>query len=193
MRRPVVLAALAAVAMATASTHAAPAESPPAPRPQWTLGMVGGVEVPLAAMKTSHRRGLAAGLRVAWTSRIGLGLEAAIDYSPLPQQQTIEGERFDTTYTTAAFGPRFAAGWSLVRFALAAGGGVALDHTQASGGLLEAPTTTTTFAPAAEVGLEIELHVVPGGGILLTGGGTRTFGPLDYEYAWAMGGVALAF
>ena len=29
--------------------------------------------------------------------------------------------------------------------------------------------------------------------VLLTGGGTRAFGTLHYDYAWAMGGLAMSF
>ncbi len=184
----------AALAVAQVAA-AAPEETSPAPPspPQWSLGMVGGVLQPLGAMRDSHHRGLDAGVRIAWTSRIGLGVEVAVDYSPLPHALTIDGGRFDTIYTTAAIGPRFAAGWSFLRFALEAGGGVAIDHTTNAALIVPVTTTETDLAPAAQLGLEIEVPVVSGGGIMLTGGGTRAFGALGYEYAWAMGGLALSF
>ena len=163
MRFAFALVSVIAIARAAAAAPAASTEP-------WQLGMVGGVLSPLGAMKESHTRGLDAGVRVSWTSKLGLGLEAAIDYSPLPGTAQLE-----TTYGTAAIGPRFAAGWSRLGFAIAAGGGVAIDHT-----------TTTDVAPALEAGLEIQVTVVDGGG-------TRAFGSLGYAYAWAMGGLALSF
>ncbi|HTJ40786.1 MAG TPA: hypothetical protein VL463_01780 [Kofleriaceae bacterium] len=172
-------ATLFVIAIARAAAAAPAAE--PASTP-WQLGLVGGALQPLGSMKFSHERGLDAGMRVSWTSRLGLGVEAAVDYSPLPHVPTADGTRFDTTYATAAIGPRFAAGWSRLAFAIAAGGGVAIDHT-----------ITTDVAPAIEAGLEIQVTVVDGGGILFTGGGTRAFGSLGYEYAWGMGGLALSF
>jgi hypothetical protein len=162
-------------------------------RPQFSLGMVGGVVQPLGSLKDSHQRGLIAGLRLGWTSRIGLGVEAAIDYSPLPHAPTLDGARFDTTYALAAIGPRFAAGWTHLRFALAAAGGVAVDHTTQTSPEPATTASTTEVAPAAQVGVEIEVPVVSGGGFLLTGGGTRAFGSLHYDYAWAMGGLAMSF
>jgi hypothetical protein len=184
--------AIARAAAAAPDDASATAGSAPA-RPQFSFGMVGGLLQPTGAMKDSHQRGLIAGLRLAWTSRIGLGIEAAIDYSPLPQRPTDTGDRFDTTYATAAIGPRFAAGWTHLQFAVAAGGGVAVDHTATASALLATTTSSTEVAPAAEVGLEIDVPVVDGGGFMLTGGGTRAFGDLAYQYAWAMGGLALSF
>lgn len=172
---------------------AAPDDAAATAPTSWSLGMVGGVLQPLGAMRDSHQRGLAAGVRLAWTSALGLGVEAAIDYSPLPHVAELEGTRFDTTYTTAAIGPRFALGWSRLGVALAAGGGVAVDHTTTESALLPGADTRTQVAPALEAGVEIELTVVSGGGIMLTGGGTRAFGSLGYEYAWGMGGLALSF
>jgi hypothetical protein len=184
--------AVTAVARAAAAAPSDTGSDDTGPSP-WTLGMVGGVLQPLGSMKDSHVRGLEAGVRFAWTSRLGLGVEAALDYSPLPHAPTVDGGRFDTTYATAAIGPRFAAGWSRLGFAVEAGGGVAVDHTSEQSPLLPALQSATQVAPAVEAGVEIELTVVSGGGIMLTGGGTRAFGALGYQYAWGMGGLALSF
>jgi len=194
MRFSFVVAGLGVIAIArgaSAAPEVVPSDRDDARGP-FSLGMVGGLIEPMKAMKDSHERGMLAGLRLAWTSSIGLGVEAAIDYSPLPRKETIDGARFDTTYATAAIGPRLAGGWSHLRFALAAGGGLAVDHTTEALPLVD-PTSSTTIVPAAEVGVEIEVPVVTGGGFLVTGGGTRAFGTLAYEYAWAMGGLALNF
>jgi hypothetical protein len=184
--------AVTATARIAAAAPADGADADTGPSP-WSLGMVGGVLQPLGSMKDSHERGLDAGVRFAWTSRLGLGVEAVIDYSPLPHAPTIDGGRFDTTYATAAIGPRFALGWSRFGVAVEAGGGVAVDHTTEQSAVLPTTQSSTTVAPAVEAGVEIELTVVQGGGIMLTGGGTRAFGALGYEYAWGMGGLALSF
>jgi hypothetical protein len=184
------LFACAAVIAAGGAAIAAPEAPASASQPQWSLGLLGGALAPVGAMRTDHRRGLDAGVRVAWTSRLGLGIETAVDYSPLPHA-TVDGATFDTVYGVAAIGPRYAAGWSILRLGLAAVGGAAMDRTSRTDVL--GRTTTTEIAPAAQVGVELELRVVSGGGVLLTGGGTQTFGKLDYRYAYAMGGLALAF
>jgi len=182
-----------AIAGARGSAIAAPSADAQVATP-WTLGMVGGVEQPMGASSDAHERGLDAGMRLAWTSRLGLGVEAALDYSPLPHAPSPDGARFDTTFATAAIGPRFATGWSRFGFAVEAGGGVAVDHTNEQSPLLQGGVTRTTdVAPALEAGVEIELTVVNGGGIMLTGGGTRAFGGVATEYAWGMGGLALSF
>ena len=187
-------ATILAIAIARAGTAAADdAAAPPAPLP-WQLVMVGGVEQPIGTSKQAHVHGLDAGVRLAWTSRVGLGAYAAVDYSPLPHTPDPTGARFDTTFATAAIGPRFAAGGSRLGFAVEAGGGVAVDHTRAQTTLqVDGVTTTTEVAPALQAGVEIELTVVSGGGIVVSGGGARAFGSVGYEYAWGMGGLALSF
>jgi hypothetical protein len=193
--RPIVvgvIAAAAAIAAAGAGARAAPDEGVPAPhRPAWSVSLLGGALQPIGTMKSSHQRGLAAGIRVAWSSRIGLGLEAAFDYSPLPHAAAVDAT-FDTTYGTAAAGPSYTVGWPTVRFGIAAMGGMAIDRTRTTDTLLGATTDTRT-APAITGAVEIKLLLVSGGGLILAGGGTRTFGTLDYRYATATAGLTLAF
>ncbi len=188
IRRTLVSAVVVSAALIAVPAHAAP--DAPASPPRWTLGLVGGALAPLGAMTDTHERGLDAGLRLSWTSAIGLGIETAIDYSPLPRA-AVDGATFDTIYGLAAIGPRYAAGWSILRLGLAAVGGAAMDRTSRTDEL--GRTTTTAIAPAAQVGVEVELRFVQGGGLMLTGGGTQAFGKLDYRYAYAMGGLALSF
>jgi hypothetical protein len=187
-------ATVVVIAIARGGTAAADdAARAPATTP-WQLVMVGGVEQPLGASKTAHVHGLDAGMRLSWTSRIGLGAYAAVDYSPLPHAPDADGTRFDTTFATASIGPRFATGWSRLGVAVEAGGGVAIDHTREQTALqIDGVTSTTEVAPALQAGVEIELTVVSGGGIVVTGGGARAFGAVGYEYAWGMGGLALSF
>jgi hypothetical protein len=45
----------------------------------------------------------------------------------------------------------------------------------------------------ASGGLRLELHVINGGGVLLGGGVTQTFGDITYRYADATGGLILTF
>jgi len=189
------LAGVIAVAIAAAGANAAAtpddAGSPAPRRPAWSVSLLGGALQPIGTMKDSHTRGLTAGVRVAWSSRIGLGLEAAVDYSPLPHAAAVDAT-FDTTYATATAGPSFTIGWPTVRFGLAAMGGAALDRTRTTNALLGA-STDTRIAPAVTGALEIKLLLVSGGGFILSGGGTQTFGKLDYRYATATAGLTLAF
>jgi hypothetical protein len=185
-----------AIAITRASAAAADDAAPAPATTPWQLVMLGGVEQPIGASKDAHVRGLDAGVRLAWTSRMGLGAYAAVDYSPLPHSESAPdpAARYDTTFATAAIGPRFAAGWSRLGFAVEAGGGVAIDHTRVETALqLDGVTSSTELAPALQAGVEIQLTVVSGGGIVLSGGGARAFGAIGYEYAWGMGGLALSF
>ena len=184
------------IAIAPAVAAADDATSAPAPTP-WQLILLGGVEQPVGASQDTHALGLDAGVRLAWTSRVGLGAYAAVDYSPTPRSDSAPdpaGARFDTTFATAAIGPRYATGWSRLGLAVEAGGGVAIDHTREQTTLQQdGVTTTTELAPALQAAVEIELAVVSGGGIVVSGGGARAFGSVGYEYAWGMGGLALSF
>ena len=187
-------ATIVSLVIAVAPAVAAADDATPAPAPTaWQLILLGGVEQPVGASGDTHVRGLDAGVRLAWTSRVGLGAYAAVDYSPIPHAPA-DGTRFDTTFASAAIGPRYATGWSRLGLAVEAGGGVALDHTREQTTLQQdGVTATTELAPALQAAVEIELAVVSGGGIVVSGGGARAFGSVGYEYAWGMGGLALSF
>jgi hypothetical protein len=70
-----------------------------------------------------------------------------------------------------------------VRLQIGAGGGVALEHS----------SERDAYAPAALGQLGLELHVTKGGGIVLLAGATKTFGDLEYQYAWGMAALAFEF
>lgn len=176
---PITLAALLAL---PAAAGAQPAPAPDAERgARWSLMLGGGALAPVGEMRDGYQDGLVAGLRVGVRSRLGLGLQLAADYSPLPRRSQ-GADAPDTAYGTVALLPGWTIGRGTVRLQLSAGGGVAAEH---------AMTDEIAAAALAQIGLE--LHVTEGGGLVLLGGATRTFGDLGYQYAWGIGGLTLEF
>jgi hypothetical protein len=150
------------------------------------IGFLGGVLLPLRAMGDTHQQALAAGLRMGYTGRSGLGLDLAVEYSPLPlQADTAVAE---THFATVALMPRFTLGKNRVRAWLGAGGGLALQYDTLSDG-----STQTAYEPAGMGAVALELHLLTGVGLVAMGSYTRTFGELGYEYLTATGGLLLTF
>lgn len=150
------------------------------------IGFLGGVLLPLGAMGDTHQQALAAGLRMGYTGRSGLGLDMAIEYSPLPlRADTAVAE---THFATAALMPRFTLGKRRVRAWLGAGAGLALQYDTSSDG-----STETVYEPAGMGAVALELHLLTGVGLVAMGSYTRTFGDLGYEYVTATGGLMLTF
>src|SRR5690242_17441966 len=95
----------------------------------WSVSLLGGALAPLPKMNDTHQPGLLAGARIGWTSRIGLGLEIAGTYSPLPRKP-LDEVTYDSHYGTATFGPTYTLGHHVWRLTLAAGGGAAFEKTR---------------------------------------------------------------
>jgi hypothetical protein len=150
------------------------------------IGFLGGVLMPLRAMDETHQQGLAAGLRMGYTGRSGLGLDMALEYSPLPQRMS-DGIA-ETHFATAGLMPRFTLGKRRLRVWLGAGGGAALQYDTLSDG-----STQMRYEPAGMGALGVELHVLTGIGLMALGSYTHTFGELNYEYLTATGGLVLTF
>lgn len=190
MWKPILIAAVLGGVAATppaAAQSAEPESAPREPGARWSIALAGGALAPVGEMRDGYQDALVAGLRVAVRARIGLGIQLAVDYSPLPRRAE-QTETFDTTYGTVALIPAWTLGRGTVRVQLGAGGGLAAEHTSITGA-----AATTSLAPAAIAQLGLEIHVTRGGGLVLLGGATRTFGEQGYQYGWALGGLTLEF
>jgi opacity protein-like surface antigen len=175
------------LASAVTSTASAPAsaqtvaETDKKPPSRWSVALLGGYLAPVREMREGYQDALVAGARIKFTSRLGIGMSVALDYSPLPRK-TADAAMLDTTYGTAALLPGYTIGKGVVRVHLSAGGGVAVENTAEAYAM-----------PAALGQLALELHVTDGGGLMMAGGATKTFGDdaRAYEYGWAMAGLKL--
>src|SRR5262245_20384253 len=98
-----VSAAVAAVLIASAVR---PALADDERASDWSVSLLGGGLVPLPEMNRTHQPGLLAGARIGWASRLGLGLEVAGSYSPLPRKPQDE-VTFESHYGTATLGPTY--------------------------------------------------------------------------------------
>lgn len=159
------------------------------------MSFVGGVLVPLRDMTETHQQGLAAGLRMGYTGRSGLGMDLAAEYSPLPRRMD-DGSTgsFETHFGTAALMPRFTLGKGWLRLWLGAGGGVAFEYErQLAADGASVLDTSTRFAPAGMGAAGIELHLLSGVGLTALSSYTRTFGDFTYELVTVTGGLLLTF
>lgn len=152
------------------------------------IGFLGGVLLPMGATSDTHQQGLAAGLRMGYTGRTGLGLDMAIEYSPLPLREDAGASVAETHFATAGLMPRFTLGKGVVRAWVGAGGGVALQYDTLNDG-----STQMAYEPAGMGAAALELHLLTGVGLVAMGSYTRTFGDLAYEYLTATGGLLLTF
>jgi hypothetical protein len=152
------------------------------------IGFLGGMLLPLGATGDTHERALAAGLRMGYTGRSGLGLDLAIEYSPLPLRAADAAGVSETQFATAGLMPRFTLGKRRLRGWLGAGGGLALQYDTLTDG-----STQMLYEPAGMGAVALELHVLTGVGLVAMGSYTRTFGDLAYEYITATGGLLLTF
>lgn len=184
--KPIHLLLTAATVSGVAWSGVATAQPVPQPDPdrgaRWSLMLGGGALAPVGEMRDGYQDALIAGLRIGVRSRVGLGIQLAADYSPLPRRSGTS-ETSDTAYGTLALVPAWTIGRGTVRLQLGAGGGLAVEHAMAEDVL--------AAAVLAQIGLE--LHVTRGGGLVLLGGATRTFGDREYQYAWGIGGLTLEF
>ena len=131
-RKP--LLALIPLVLITALTMPANADDDgeePAKKSYWSVSFLGGLLNPLSSMGDSHKRALAAGGRFGWTSKMGLGIDFAADYSPLPRKNVQDLWSYQTHFVLATVGPKMTLGSKKLRVWVAAGGGVAFERTEA--------------------------------------------------------------
>jgi hypothetical protein len=188
-----IAASLVAIAVGPASAAPADIDAPETRDDEWdawSITMLGGALIPLSTMSDTHQTGLVAGARVAWQTRFGLGLEVSGSYSPL-SGRPVDEIKAETHYGTLTAGPRFTLGRGLWRLTIAAGGGGAFERTRLTQG--DVALTSTRSGALVEGRGALEMHVVPGGGLVVGGGYTHSFGDDEYRYATASAGLMLTF
>lgn len=177
---------LACAALLLVLPDAARAE--PRSRPgAYGIGFLGGMLLPLGDTGDTHQRALAAGLRMGYTGKSGLGLDMVVEYSPLSLQEGQATDVTETHFATLGLMPRFTLG-NRLRVWAGAGGGLALQYDTLGDG-----STEIVYEPAGMGALGLELDLLTGVGLVAMGSYTRTFGELGYEYVTATGGLLLTF
>lgn len=193
-----ILVTLALVVLATGPASAQddgyqPSESEPS-QSYWGITLQGGMLVPLGGMTDIYQRSLAAGGRLGWTNRHGLGLDVSAEYAPLSRVPNLTGDTYETHYVTASLMPRFTLGKSYLRLWLAAGGGMAYEQSTHI-----APAGTISLGTSREMALAgtgaagLELHPFSGVGLAVISSYTRTYGDIEYQFVNLTGGLVLTF
>jgi hypothetical protein len=160
----------------------------------WELALAGGMLMPLDKMTDVHQQSMAGSARTSWVSGLGVGFDLALDYSPLSRRDLGAGDVYEIHFTTAGLMPRFTLGKNTVRMWLAAGGGMAYEHSKhvATGGVALEPTSNR-IAAAGMGAAGLELYAFSGVGLALIGSYTRTYGELEYQLLNVTGGLAVTF
>ncbi len=147
-------------------------------------------------MANTHKAGLSAGGRIAWTHKSGLGMEIQAEYSPLPRRlgalQPLE--TYETHFGVGTAGPRFILGRGFARAWVSGGGGIAFERaTRKYRGAVE--DTTTEVVPVGVATTGIELHIMNGGGLVVAGTYTKTLkaASLRRKYLAVIGGLVFTF
>jgi hypothetical protein len=195
VRRAIAAAAvLAAVALAPADVQAK------AKKPYWLVSFVGGVMVPVAETADERKPGLGVGLRVGYTTKVGLGLSLVAQYSPLPVADAPDtgdepaADVVENHFVSAALVPRFTLGRDVFRLTLGAGGGGIMEQSRSRPTDEDGATQTdSVFAPAAIGEVGIETHFWGSGGLLVTGSYLRSFGDREAEVGALLGGLIFTF
>lgn len=158
----------------------------------WSTTLLGGVIVPLGTMTDSHRRSLAAGLRVGWTSRVGLGVDVIGGYSPVSRSDIADGQRADSHLIGGMVMPRFTLGRGSVRAWVAAGAGLAFQRTNVVAGT-ETVATSNDVAMSADAALAVELHPISGVGLALVSSYHRGLIGEPFEFVNLTAGLTFTF
>ncbi len=196
-------AAAALAALAAALSLCPSGAEAKAKKPYWLVSFVGGVLVPVRETADEREVGLGVGLRIGYTTKVGLGLALVAQYSPLPVSDPEPGDggaapAADVTenhFVTAALVPRFTLGRDVVRLTLGAGGGGIMEQTRSRPAEDETGQTLvdSVFAPAAIGEVGIETHFWGSGGIVVTGSYLRSFGDREAEVGSLLGGLIFTF
>jgi hypothetical protein len=160
----------------------------------WSLVVQGGILVPLSTMSDVYQRSLAAGGRLGWTGRHGLGVDLAAEYAPLSRVPGQFGDTYETHYVTASVMPRFTLGKGTLRLWLAAGGGMAYEHSTHITALEDVSLGTTSELALSGTGaVGLELHPFSGVGLAVISSYTRTYGEFEHQFVNLTGGLIFTF
>lgn len=193
-RRAAALAALAALAVVLNR----PADARPR-KAYWMVSFLGGALAPLRDTADQREIGLGVGLRVGYTSKLGLGIALSAQYSPLPvvEQEPEDGGEADVVtenhFVAANLVPRFTLGRGAVRLTLGAGGGGILEQTRSRPGGEDKANTVSVFAASAVGEVGLETYLWDSGGLVLSGSYLRSFGDREAEIASLLGGLIFTF
>jgi hypothetical protein len=193
--------AIAATAVLAGVLALAPADAQAkAKKPYWLVSFVGGAMVPVGETADQREPGLAVGLRVGYTTKVGLGLSLVAQYSPLPVADAPDtgdepaADVVENHFVAAALVPRFTLGRDVFRLTLGAGGGGIMEQSRSRPTDEEGATQTeSVFAPAAIGEVGIETHFWGSGGLLVTGSYLRSFGDREAEVGALLGGLIFTF
>jgi hypothetical protein len=175
-----------------------------AKKPYWMVSFVGGVMVPVRDTADERELGLGVGMRVGYTTKIGLGLALVASYSPLPVADPPPAQNqgdpaadvvSENHFASAALVPRFTIGREVFRLTLGAGGGGIMEQTRLrpAGEEGGATRSDTVFAPAALGEIGIETHFWGSGGVVISGSYLRSFGDREAEVGALLGGLIFTF
>lgn len=201
LRIPLILAVAAITLGAGASLVRAddgaggdPDEATNKPGSYWSVLLQGGMLTPLGDMQDEHQSSLAAGMRIGWISRLGLGVDIVGEYSPLSRKPSPAEDVYETHFVTAGVQPRFTLGKRAVRLWVAAGGGVSYERTKHVATLgVELGPTTNHYALTAGGAVGLELHLASGLGLAVIGSYGRSVGQIEHELVNVTGGLAFTF
>jgi hypothetical protein len=193
-------AACAAVVLAGSLIGSADAQARPR-KAYWMASFLGGVMAPLGQTSDERELGLGVGLRVGYTSKLGLGVALSAIYSPLPvvEQEPEAGGQADIVtenhFIAANLVPRFTLGRGAVRLSVGAGGGGILEQTRSrpAGEDASATSTVSVFAPSAVGEVGLETYLWESGGLVVSGSYLRSFGERDSQVAALLGGLIFNF
>lgn len=165
----------------------------------WTISFLGGVVIPQRNTADTHKQGLSAGGRLGWTSKMGLGVYVAGDYSPLPRVDSDDPlESFDTHFGLLTLQPTYTLRWKALRVWLGGGAGVAAERTRQN--YRDMPGERRTDYSLAVAGASgLELHLFSGGGLSVTGTYSKLFDKVGfvrdrtYKLVNVTGGLVFAF
>jgi hypothetical protein len=160
----------------------------------WGLALQGGMLVPLSSMSDVYQRSLAGGGRLGWTGRHGLGVDLVAEYAPLSRVPGQFGDTYETHYVTASVMPRFTLGKGTLRLWLAAGGGMAYEHSTHITALEDVSLGTTSELALSGTGaVGLELHPFSGVGLAVISSYTRTYGEFEHQFVNLTGGLIFTF
>lgn len=194
------LAGLCAAVLLVWSGSAAAEKKKKKPRKSyWSVAFLGGVLNPYKGMKNTHKRGLAAGGRIGWTGKMGVGFDLSVEYSPLPADNPPPNTEFETHYIVSTLGPRITLGSGAFRIWAGGGGGMAVQRSKTLfRGVSEGNETTTAFVAQGAGG--IDFHFMSSGGLMVMANFTRTTkrglaftDGLKYKHYNVVGGLVFTF
>lgn len=192
-RVKITVAAIVAIVGGQLGSAAAEPDETKQPVSFWSVSFLGGVLSPMGTMKETHKRGLSAGARIAWTHKTGLGIEVQTEYSPLPRTNLMPLETYETHFGVATIGPRFILGSGFARAWIGGGGGVAFERSARKyRGAVD--DTETTVVPVINAASGLELHIMNNGGLVLSGAYTKSYKTSDVrKYYSLVGGLVFTF